>query len=263
MPKILGKLESQLLSYAQMRRKSVFRSGEIAELLSLSSKQSNELLSRLCRKNVIARVNRGLYLVPTKIPPGGVWTPSEFLALETLMTSLNATWQITGKAAFQRYGWEEQISNRLDVYNDRVSGQRKIGTTVFRLIKVFPERLGATEIAKLRNGEKAIYSSKARALVDSVYDWKKFGSLPRAFGWIKNEASDSRFVSSLVKATIGFGNTGTMRRIGATLSSEKVSDYQVRKLRKALGKSSSLIPLDPTKPKRGKADSKWGVVLNG
>jgi len=36
----------------------------------------------------------------------------------------------------------------------------------------------------------------------------------------------------------------------------------LRKLEKALAPSTGLIPWIPTKPKRGKINRRWGVVLN-
>lgn len=77
----LGKLETQLFAYTQMRRQIAIRSEEVAQALGLTLVQTRELLSRLARRCLIARVRRGLYLVPPRIPPGGRWSPDEFLAL--------------------------------------------------------------------------------------------------------------------------------------------------------------------------------------
>ena len=71
------------------------------------------VLSRLVGKGVIARVRRGLYLLPLRLPPGGRWSPGEFLALSTLIADRGGTYQISGPNTFYRYGWSEQIPNRL------------------------------------------------------------------------------------------------------------------------------------------------------
>ncbi|MFO7907006.1 MAG: type IV toxin-antitoxin system AbiEi family antitoxin domain-containing protein [Pirellulaceae bacterium] len=111
---VLGNLETQLLAYVQMRGRQVLRSDEVAEALGISAAQTREVLSRLARRRLIARVRRGLYLLPDRIPPGGRWSPGEYLALATLMEDRDAQYQICGPAAFHRYGWDEQIPNRLD-----------------------------------------------------------------------------------------------------------------------------------------------------
>ena len=58
----LGKIESQLFAYVQMRRLQTVRTGELVRALVITPQQERELLSRLARRSLIARVRRGLYL---------------------------------------------------------------------------------------------------------------------------------------------------------------------------------------------------------
>lgn len=98
----LGALETQLLAYCQMRGRLAVRSEEVSEALGLTPTQTRELLSRLSRRGLIARVRRGLYLVPSRIPPGGRWSPNEFLALETLLHGSTRAEPIVLFVLFQR-----------------------------------------------------------------------------------------------------------------------------------------------------------------
>jgi hypothetical protein len=125
---------------------------------------------------MIARVRRGLYLVPPRLPLGGAWTPDEILAINTLIEDREGRYQICGPNAFNRYGYDEQVPNRIYAYNNRISGDRMIGAVNLTLIKVADERLGETEEQKTVDGETAVYSSRARTLLDAVYDWSRFGS---------------------------------------------------------------------------------------
>ena len=44
---------------------------------------------------------------------------------------------------------------------------------------------------------------EARSLVDAVYDWSRFDSLPRAFEWIRREVEkEDAFMEELIRATI-------------------------------------------------------------
>ena len=172
-------------------------------------------MSRLARKGLIARVRPGLYLVPPRLPPGGRWSPGEFLALSTLMNDRGGRYQVSGPSTFYRYGWTDQVPNRLYAYNNRISGDRQIGPVAMTLIKVADDRLGGTEVVRTPDGIDVIYASKARSLVDAVYDWSRFGSLPQAFDWIRREVKkDDAFAAELVRTTIQFGNQGTIRRMG-------------------------------------------------
>jgi predicted transcriptional regulator of viral defense system len=63
------RLEAQLLAFVQMRKLSTVRRGDlVAPPLRMTPDQERKLLSRLSRAGLIARVWRGLYLVPRDCP---------------------------------------------------------------------------------------------------------------------------------------------------------------------------------------------------
>ncbi len=263
MPTTLGKLETQLFAYTQMRQRPTVQSEEVGAALGLTLTQTRELLSRLARRNLITRVRRSLYLVPPRIPPGGSWSPTEFVALATLMADRDARYQICGPTAFHRYGWDEQVPGRAYAYNNRISGERRIGAVTLSLIKVGDDRLGETESFTTPDGVRAVYSSRARSLVDAIYDWSRFGSLPRAYGWIREDLHRGRTAAeTIVEAAMNFGNTSTLRRLGKLLELEDASPLLLKKLDRRIPTTSALIPWSPTQPKRGSVDRRWGVVFN-
>jgi len=107
-------------------------------------------------------------LVPAQLPLGGSWSPDEILALNTLMEDCKGKYQICGPNAFNRYGFDEQVPTRVYAYNNRISGDRKIGSVALTLIEVGEGRLGDTEVVQTSEGAKAVYSSLARTLLDAV-----------------------------------------------------------------------------------------------
>ncbi len=259
----LGKIQTQLFAYVQMRRLQTVRTGELVSALGITPQQERELLSRLARRSLIARVSRGLYLVPPRLPPGGKWSPNEFLALNTLIEDQAGRYQVCGPCAFYRYGWDNQIPNRLYAYNNRITGERKIGAVAISLIKLADERLGETETVRTPDGLDAVYSSRVRSLVDAVYDWSRFDSLPRGYGWIRAELSrDPAMAAAIVRTALQYGNVSTLRRLGKLLELEGVAQPLLCKLARKLPPSSALIPWVPTMPKRGTVDRRWGVLVN-
>jgi predicted transcriptional regulator of viral defense system len=179
------------------------------------------------------------------------------------MSDRGGRYQISGPNAFHRYGWTEQVPNRLYVYNDRISGDRQVGPIAMTLIKVADDRLGSTEIVRTPDGIDVVYASKARSLVDAVHDWARFESLPQAFDWIRREVrKDDAVAAELVRTTIQFGNQGTIRRIGALLEAEGVQEPLLRRLERDLNPSSCFIPWIPNREKRGRTSKRWGVVIN-
>lgn len=260
----LGATERLLFAYVQMRGQTTLRAGELVKPLGLTGTRERNLLSRLAKAGWIARVRRGLYLVPGKLPLGGKWSPDEVLALNTLMQEVKGRYQICGPNAFNQYGLDEQVPVRVYAYNNRLSGERSIGAVRVTLIKVADKRLGGTEEVKTREGLVAVYASRARALVDAVYDWARFNSLPRGYGWIRSELGKKRVTpAEVVDMTLRYGDIGTIRRVGMLLERAGVSGKLLRKLEKKLPKSTGLIPWIPTLPKRGRISRRWGVVVNG
>ena len=252
-----------MLAYLQMRKRRTVRTGELTGPLQLTRDQERELFRRMARGGLIARVRPGLYLAPAQLPLGGSWSPDETLALNTLMEDRRGRYQICGPNAFNRYGFDEQVPTRVYAYNNRISGERTIGAITLTLIKVADERLGDTEEVKTPEGLTAVYSSRVRTLVDGVYDWSRFNSLPRAYAWIRSELAANRVdARELVTVTLRYGDKGTIRRIGTLLEGQRVKEELLRKLERALKPSTSLIPWNPMKPKRGTINRRWGVVLN-
>jgi predicted transcriptional regulator of viral defense system len=260
----LGNLERQLFAYAQLRKIRELRTGDLTKPLGITPKQERELYDRLARGGLIAQVRRGLYLVPRVLPLGGAWTPDEALALNTLMADRGGRYQICGPNTFNRYGFSDQVPNRVYAYNNRLSEERTIGAITLTLIKVADTRLGDTEESTTRDGLVVTYSSRVRTLVDAVYDWARFGSLPRGYSWIARELAERRVKpAALVAATLRYGDLGAIRRIGALLQRRGVNAALLRKLDRALPRSTGSIPWIPSKPKRGTLDRRWGVVMNG
>ncbi|MEE9218291.1 MAG: hypothetical protein V3U98_04415 [Acidobacteriota bacterium] len=208
-------------------------------------------------------MRRGLYLLSERLPLGGKWSPDEVQALTVLMEDQKGRYQICGPNAFNRYGFDEQVPTRVYAYNNQLSGDRRIGSVELTLIKVADDRLGATEEEETAEGLTAVYSSRARTLVDAVYDWSRFNSLPRAYRWITGDLATKRVAAAeLVSLTLRFGNKGTIRRIGALLERVGVAEALQKKLEAAVPPTTSLIPWIPTAPKRGTVYRRWGVVLN-
>lgn len=264
MKRRLGNLERLLLAYSQLRKLRELRTGDLLRPLRISAKQERELYSRLSRAGLLAQVRRGLYLVPPTLPLGGAWTPDEALALDALMKDRGGRYQVCGPSAFNRYGYTEQVPNRVYAYNNRLSGERTIGAVALTLIKVADRRLGDTEASVSRGGIALVYSSRARTLVDAVYDWSRFGSLPRGYRWILDDLAARRVTASkLVATTLRYGDLGTIRRLGVLLEMRGTSGRLMRQLDDTLRATKSTIPWIPGRPKQGTVSRRWGVVVNG
>ncbi len=263
MGRTLGNLERQLFAYAQLRNLRTLSTGDLRSPLGITAKQERELYSRLARAGMIAQVRRGLYLVPAKLPLGSKWSPDEAQVLNALLQDRGGRYQLCGPNAFNRYGFDAQVPTRVYAYNDRLSAERDVGAVALTLIKVSADRLGDTEEVGTSDGSRLVYSSRVRSLVDAVYDWSRFASLPRAYGWIRVELSAGRVeAKELVRAALRYGNQGTLRRLGALLEELGVTGRLLTALEQELRSQRSLVLMVPGIRGAGRVDRRWGVVRN-
>lgn len=259
---ILGALEVNFFSLMQLKHKTLVQLGECQPLLGITAKQEKSLLSRLSKKGYIVRLTRGYYLVPEKLPPGGRWQPDEYTIIHELMKILNAQYQICGPAAFNFYGLSEQIPNIIAIYNTKRSGTKIIGNLRFQFIKVPPSRIGSHNVIELPDGKNVVMSSLARTLMDAVYEWSRFNTIPTAYKWIENYINDTGTINELIQVTSQFTNIATKRRIGYTLERLNLKTKKIYFLQKQLKSTKGWVALDPTQKATGKTNDKWRIIDN-
>lgn len=252
-----------MLAYLQLTRCSQVVLGQLGGPLGITRQQEQELLRRMARKRLIARVRGGVYLVPMRLPLGGKWTPSEALALNTLIGGKGGRYQVCGLAAFNRLGLDEQVPQEIQVLNNRYSGSRRVGGLRFRLIKVATRRLGGTESVRFADGQRMPFASRPRALFDALYDGKRFNTQLRACTWIRDELDARRVAAAdLVSMCERYGDGKTARRMGALLGALGTGEVLLRRLGRVAGSVRILVPLVPQLPPKGRVDRRWGVVIN-
>lgn len=252
-----GPLETRLMTWAQMRGIERAASAEIAKALRLDDNQCRKLLDRMNRKGRIVQLQRGLYLMPAKLPPGGKWTPAPAVILRHLFEAKKGDWQETGASAFHFHGLSEQVPNTTTVYNTLFSMRCKIAGLGFEMIKVSPSRMGsAVESAGRRVG------TLGRVVMDAVFDSSRFGTLPRAYGWIRERRADDSFLDELTACAIRHGDGPVRRRIGCVLDLLDAGGKRSGRLRKSTPPFRSFIPLVPSETRRGTTNKEWGIILN-
>ena len=262
MPYSPNKIEAGLFRYIQSEQCQTVRTGAVGAALGLSPARASALLSGMDRRGIIARVRAGLYLVPAA-PPRGQWCPGEALALLTLMADCGGQYQICGLNTFNRYGWDEQVPNSLCVYNDRLSGERRIGAVTLTLIKVPAEQLGSVEVDPVWNGAALRYSSRARALTDAVCYWSRFFGLPRAYDWIRKELrAGTTEAEELVELSARYGTQAGRRRMGLALEEAGAAERVLAAVEQSLSPGPDEILRVPFLPSEGPLNKRWGVRIN-
>jgi predicted transcriptional regulator of viral defense system len=120
----------RLFAYGEIKANgktfAVVTSSEIKEKLPLTKRQTVQLLTRLAKAARIQRLQRKLNLIPGRLPPGKTWKPSAYEVLPCYMNYLKAKCQVTGITALAHHGFSTQIVQKIALYNNVLSGERKI-----------------------------------------------------------------------------------------------------------------------------------------
>lgn len=259
----LGPLEAKFFSWAQMRRLEIVRTGDLVRALKMTPQQEADLFKNMKRRGRVVQLQRGLYLVPPRLPPGGKWAPSPLFVVSALMREIQASYQITGLAAFNFHGLSTQMPVETSIYNTALSGRRVIAGLSFLFMKVSEETLGAAQPVEIKGTDSiALIGSLPRTVFDGIYDFSRFGTLPQAYDWIAERRNDKAFIKGLVDITIRYGNVSTRRRLGCWLEMLKVERTFVGRLLRSVKATQSFIPLVPARKGGGATNSKWGVLVN-
>lgn len=166
-------------------------------------------------------------------------------------------WQEAGAGAFHFHGLTEQVPNTTTVYNTLFSGRDRIAGLDFEMIKVTPSRMGgAQESAGRRIG------NLGRVVMDAVFDSARFGTLPKAYGWIRERIASKVFLDDLTESAIRHGDGPSRRRLGCALELLETDRNRLEKLEKSILPFRSFIPLVPGGDRRGHTNKKWGIILN-
>jgi predicted transcriptional regulator of viral defense system len=259
----LGPLGMRLFALLQEQELDMFNTGEVSKILGITPEKERDLLRRLSRGGWLVRLKRGSYLVPLNPHFDGPWKPHPYLILKKLMEIYNSKYQITGPQAFMFHGLKTDPASEIALYNHCISRKKTIQGHHFVFIKIAEDRLGGTCSVQVEGDLEIPFSGLARTLLDAVYDWNRFHSLPRAYNWIRSCITENpELDEELSEMIIRFGNQASLRRIGYLLEQLHTHSYVIDRLRKKLSSSNALIPWVPKKPARGKIDRRWGLILN-
>ena len=264
---MLGPLEVQFFAWTQLEKKKQVQTGDLVKSMNLSSKQEANLLYNLSSSGFILKLWRGFYLIPEKIPPKGLWSPSPYLVINKYMENVGArNFHISGQAIFNKYGYSDQLSSWFTIYNNKISKKIYILQYHLDFVKVISKRLGVVKKMKSYIGDErfiwARLSSPEQTILDAVYDYKKFGTLPKVYDWIADSLKYKKInPEKLVNVATKYGNTMSQKRIGWVLDKLKVPKRVINSLQKKVSKTKVLTPLNP-KNRKGSINKKWGVIEN-
>ncbi|MFA4918740.1 MAG: hypothetical protein WC581_05750 [Thermodesulfovibrionales bacterium] len=252
----LGKSEARFL--ARVSGKAAFTTEEAQGILKYKGEDSTQkFLERLQTKGWIRRIKRGRFAV-IPLSSGENRSPQlhEFIvAMELVSPAAIAYW-----SALNHHGMTEQLPRTVFVVTDHPV-RRPPGDVLgvsYKIISLRPEKFFG--IMKDWIDEMPfMVTDREKTIIDGLDLPQYVGGVAEivkalSIGWTQvNE-------SKLRKYAVKIGNSAVAKRLGFLM--ETLGLGNVEALRKAVTLAPGFSPLDPTLPRHGKYNRRWGLLVN-
>jgi predicted transcriptional regulator of viral defense system len=252
----LGKLEAQFLTKVAIR--PAFSIEEARQLLGHGKEgPTRQFLERLQRKGWIRRIKSGKF-APIPLSSGETRTPQlhEFLiAMELVSPAAIAYW-----SALNHHGMTEQIPRTVFIATDhpvRRPPKEALGIS-FKIVSVRPKKFFGI-VKDWVDEQPFSITDKEKTIIDGL-DLPEYmggvGEIAKALTQTWDELNETKLREYAAK----IGNTAVAKRLGYLMEALGLGDPEA--LRKAISLAPGFSPLDPTLPKKGKYNRRWGLLVN-
>ncbi len=244
---------------------STARAREVAARVGLNDDYLLESLHHLRRNGWIVSLRRGLYALSSAVP--GVTPAHEFeIAMALADPAAVSHW-----SALHHHGLTEQVPRKVfvltttEVSTPRARGAKArvdgdghtIGGTVYKFIRVGPERFFGTE--EMWVGEARVtFTDPERTLLDGLSRPQYCGDFAEVL-----HAFEARAANLLIGRIIEYAlrlDAATAKRLGWVLEHQGMDLSRLEQLLAVPVKGYR--KLDPTGPRRGPCDRRWMIQVN-
>ncbi len=252
----LGRMEAQFLARIGLR--PTFSIEDARRTLGHGeSDPTRQFLERLQTKGWIRRIRRGRFAV-IPLSSGDNRTPQlhEFIvAMELVSPAAIAYW-----SALNHHGMTEQLPRTVFVATDhpvrRPPGE--VFGVSYKVISLRPEKFFGI-IKDWIDEMPFTVTDREKTIIDGLDIPQYAGGVEEivkalATGWAKLDESKLRKYAGKI------GNSAVAKRLGFLM--ETLGLGNVEKLRKTVALAPGFSLLDPTMPRNGKYNRRWGLLIN-
>lgn len=259
MNKYLGPKETEVIARFAYEKASVITKEQFDRWFGFDQALRKQLIFRLKKKGILTAIKRGVYFYsPLEAGPAGS-NINEFLVPPVFFPKGN--YYVGYSTMYNYYGFTDQLFQVMYILNTSLQREKIIGNMQFKMIKISQERMYGLEKIRIKNTE-VIVSGKERTLVDLIYAAQSVGGLKKAFEILKEQVKSRKIdTKQLIKYALRFPNVATRKRIGFALEQAGLKEKQLAPLLKNVRKTS-LVPLYPSKSRKGKINKKWIIIEN-
>lgn len=257
--KYLGPKETEVIARLSYEKASLVTREQFGSWFKFNKALLNQIIFRLKKKSILTAIKRGVYFFsPLESGPAGS-SINEFLVPPVFFPKGN--YYIGYSTMYNYYGFTDQLFQEMYILNTSVQRNKTIGNMRFCMIKTPQNRMYGLERIKIRDTEVFV-SDRERTLVDLMLASQPVGGMGQAFEIFKDQVRGGKVDRKrLIKYALKFPSIVTRKRIGYALEQAGIKEKELAALQKSIRKTS-LVPLFPSKSRKGKINKKWMVIEN-
>jgi len=252
----LGRSEARFL--AKVGALATFSIAHAREVLEHKSDDpTRQFLEKLQTKGWIKRIRRGRFaVIPLSSGEGRTPQLHEFIvAMELVSPAAIAYW-----SALNHHGMTEQLPRTVFIATNhpvRRPPKQALGVH-YKLISLKPSKFFGV-VTDWIDEHPFQVTDKEKTLIDGLDLPKYVGGVDEiakalAGNWSELNETKLRHYAGKI------GNSAVAKRLGFLMETLKLGDPEA--LRKAVSLAPGFSPLDPTLPRRGKYNRRWGLLVN-
>ena len=243
---------------AKVSAKATFTTSESQKILGYKGEDSTQkFLKRLQAKGWIRRIRRGRFAV-IPLSSGENRTPQlhEFIiAMELVSPAAIAYW-----SALNHHGMTEQLPRTVFIATNHPVRRRpgEVFGVRYNIISLRPEKFFGN-MRDWIDEMPFMVTDREKTIIDGL-------DLPQYVGGVEeiakalSNAWDQLDEAKLRKYAAKIGNTAAAKRLGFLMETFGLGNIEA--LRKEVSLASGFSPLDPTLPRHGKYNRRWGLLVN-
>ena len=226
-----------------------FNSRTVADLFDLDKFQTSNLLRRMEQAGLVARIERGNYVLLGMTPEKVMSNPLY------IGCSLAAPCYITGWSALHFYGLTEQAPRKVFIATSRRKPELSFGLMTFKFITIDPRIFfGYQRI--VHADLPVVIADEAKAILDSLFLPRYSGGLAEAARALSIAIREKELsITDLLEYAARFQSPSLSARLGYLL---ELLGQPVKGLPEPRGP----VRLDPQNPAMGEYNARWKLYVN-
>ena len=259
--KTLGPVSANLISSLYFRGKTIFSVADVENITGLKGNAAIDLTSELIKRNIIARIKRGKYIIiPQEIGENASYVGNWYVAAREIVNSPN--YYISYYSAMEIHNMVTHPVTRIFVTTPKqeYKKQRIAGNTTFEFIYMNAKYIWGIRNFWVTKSEQVRVSDIERTIIDCLYRPKYCGGILEIVKglWIQREKID--FVKILNYA-LKFKKVVVIKRLGYILESLNLRDANyLGKLRRRI--NNKYYILDPLLTTKERYKNSWKCIAN-